>query len=232
MPRYLARLIAHLGFRAKITLGFSALLSLAAILVAASYWGFQLISGVTEAYQSIVEQAKAARQIDRELGLYQPRAYLYALNGRVEDLSSVLTVQEQLGAAIKRAELITTGKTNEMLAALGEKYETSAKLFSEILAARAANNSTLAVRIRAVFDAVNEKLTGLLKATSRDETVFKIDELRGQLDGARALIDNYAFRPEDALKKKIPDRFRVLKDERRERRTCQMTPRKTPSHRS
>jgi methyl-accepting chemotaxis protein len=212
MPRNFAGLIARLGFRAKITLGFSVLLSLTAVLVAASYWGFQLISGVTEEYQSVVEQAEAARQIDRELGLYQPRAYLYALNGRVEDLSSVLTVQEQLGAAIKRAELITTGKTNKTLVSLEAKYDTCARLFSEILAARAANNSILAVRIRAVFEAAGEKLTGMSQATTRDETVFKIDELRGQLEGAKALIENYIFRPEETLKKKIPERFQASKD--------------------
>jgi HAMP domain-containing protein len=212
VKRIVAAPVAWLGFRAKIGLGFSALLSLAAILVAASYWGFQLISGVTEAYQSVVQQAEAARQIDRELGLYQPRAYLYALNERVEDLSSVLTVQEQLGAAIKRAELIMTGKTRETLSSLENKYETCAELFSEILAARAANNSTLVVRIRGVFDSASEKLAGMSRATARDDIVFKIDDLRGQLEGARALIDNYAFRPDEMLKKDIPSRIQAVRD--------------------
>jgi hypothetical protein len=77
-------------------MGFSALLSLAAILVAASYWSFQLISGVTELTNPSLSRLK-------------PRGWSYIAEGlslRIERARRgsvrVLTVQEQLGAAIKQ----------------------------------------------------------------------------------------------------------------------------------
>ena len=81
---YLSRL-PTLRFRAKIILGFVAVLAILAVSMAFAYFGFERIAGAVASYRTSVAEADLARTVDRELVAYQGLARAYTLTGANDD---------------------------------------------------------------------------------------------------------------------------------------------------
>jgi len=74
-----------LRFRAKIILGFVAVLAILAVSMAFAYFGFERIQAAVASYRASVSEADLARTVDRELIAYQGLARAYTLTGATDD---------------------------------------------------------------------------------------------------------------------------------------------------
>ena len=68
-----------LRFRAKVTLGFAAVLLISAVSMGMAYVGFERIANGVVSYRTTVAESGLARNIDRELTSYQALARYYVL---------------------------------------------------------------------------------------------------------------------------------------------------------
>jgi len=89
-----------LRFRAKIILGFVAVLAILAVSMAFAYFGFERIQAAVASYRSSVAEADLARTVDRELIAYQGLARAYTLTGAADDETAAKAAEENLRAAV------------------------------------------------------------------------------------------------------------------------------------
>src|ERR1700741_4289506 len=92
-----------LRFRAKIILGFVAVLAILAVSMAFAYFGFERIAGAAASYRTTVSDADPARGVDRELVAYQGLARAYTLTGTADDETAAKAAEENLKTAISKS---------------------------------------------------------------------------------------------------------------------------------
>jgi len=80
-----SQLMPTLRFRAKVMLGFAAVLAISAISLAIAFFGFEHVSAAVAAYRTSVAEADLARNIDRELIAYRAAARYYIVTGKDDD---------------------------------------------------------------------------------------------------------------------------------------------------
>ena len=83
-------------FRAKIILGFVAVLAILAVSMAFAYFGFERIQAAVASYRASVSEADLARTVDRELIAYQGLARAYTLTGAPDDETAAKAAEENL----------------------------------------------------------------------------------------------------------------------------------------
>src|SRR3569833_2066647 len=92
-----------LRFRAKIILGFAAVLVISAGSMAFSYFGFERVSSGVGSYRASVSEADLARNIDRELLAYRSAVRYFVVTGKEDDSKTALEAESQLKNAIGEA---------------------------------------------------------------------------------------------------------------------------------
>src|SRR6478736_8354826 len=92
-----------LKFRAKIILGFAAVLVISAGSMAFAYFGFERVSSGVGSYRSSVSEADLARNIDRELLGYRSAVRYFVVTGKEDDAKAALDAQASLKSAIDQA---------------------------------------------------------------------------------------------------------------------------------
>ena len=78
-----------LRFRAKIILGFAAVLVISAGSMAFSYFGFERVSDGVGSYRASVSEADLARNIDRELLGYRLAVRYFVVTGKEDDAKAI-----------------------------------------------------------------------------------------------------------------------------------------------
>ncbi|MEA2952527.1 MAG: hypothetical protein QOJ96_2047, partial [Alphaproteobacteria bacterium] len=123
-----------LRFRAKIVLGFAAVLVISAASLGIAWLGFARISDGVMAYRHSVAEADLARNIDRELISYRALAGYYVMTSKDDDANTALEAEAALRDAILQS---MKGSTNpariEQIGKLEREFRIFAKLFAEIL---------------------------------------------------------------------------------------------------
>ena len=89
-----------LRFRAKIILGFAAVLVISAGSMAFAYFGFERVSSGVGSYRTSVSEADLARNIDRELLGYRSAVKYFVVTGKEDDAKAALDGQASLKTAI------------------------------------------------------------------------------------------------------------------------------------
>ena len=92
-----------LRFRAKIILGFVAVLAILAVSMAFAYFGFERIQAAVASYRASVSEADLARTVDRDLIAYQGLARAYTLTGAADDETAAKGAEENLKGAIAKS---------------------------------------------------------------------------------------------------------------------------------
>jgi methyl-accepting chemotaxis protein len=123
-----------LRFRAKIVLGFAAVLGISAASLGIAWLGFARISDGVMAYRHSVAEADLARNIDRELISYRALAGYYVMTSKDDDANTALEAEAALRDAILQS---MKGSTNpariEQIGKLEREFRIFAKIFAEIL---------------------------------------------------------------------------------------------------
>lgn len=126
-------LLSNLRFRARIMLGFTAVLGLSAISMGIAHFGFDTISVGVGSYHDIVAETDAARDIDRELAAYAVLARYYAVAGSAADETAAREAEVALNQAIKNTEGVVREENRQKFEELSTKSEGFSKLFAQVV---------------------------------------------------------------------------------------------------
>jgi methyl-accepting chemotaxis protein/CHASE3 domain sensor protein len=123
-----------LRFRAKIMLGFAAVLAISAISMGFAYVGFERVSASVATYRKSVTEADLARNIDRELISYRSLARFYVVTGKEEDAKAAQAAEAGLKDAIDQSMKGTTNPARlEQVTKLAREFRAFSKIFADIL---------------------------------------------------------------------------------------------------
>jgi methyl-accepting chemotaxis protein len=169
-----------LGFRAKIILGFAALLVILAFSMAFAYLGFERIADAVASYRASVSEADLARTVDRELISYQALARTYTLTSAADDETAAKAAEESLKSAIAKSMAAATAPARrEQVGKLQQEFQAFANVFSDVVKLTRENTkiasdelNVVGNKIRFKFDdlADNAALAGLasVQTTAKD----------------------------------------------------------------
>ncbi|MEW6151477.1 MAG: methyl-accepting chemotaxis protein [Bradyrhizobium sp.] len=130
-------LFPTLRFRAKIILGFAAVLAISAGSMAFSYFGFERVAFGVGSYRSSVSEADLARNIDRELLAYRSAAKYFVVTGKEDDAKAALDAEGSLKNAIDEAvKGVKNPARQESLAKLAKEFSNFSSTFGRILQAK------------------------------------------------------------------------------------------------
>jgi methyl-accepting chemotaxis protein len=123
-----------LRFRAKIMLGFAAVLAISAASMGFAYVGFERVSSGVATYRKSVTEADLARNIDRELISYRSLARYYVVTGKEEDARAAQAAEAGLKDAIDQSMRGTTNPARlEQVTRLAREFRAFTKIFAEIM---------------------------------------------------------------------------------------------------
>ncbi|MGX1007563.1 methyl-accepting chemotaxis protein [Bradyrhizobium japonicum] len=151
-----------LRFRAKIILGFVAVLAILAVSMAFAYFGFERIQAAVASYRASVSEADLARTVDRELIAYQGLARAYTLTGATDDETAAKAAEENLKGAIAKSVAATTGAARrEQVGKLEAEFQRFTKVFGEIITLTRENNKIAADELNSVGNKIRFKFDDL-----------------------------------------------------------------------
>ncbi|MBB4382139.1 methyl-accepting chemotaxis protein [Bradyrhizobium sp. CIR48] len=151
-----------LRFRAKIILGFVAVLAILAVSMAFAYFGFERIQAAVASYRTSVSEADLARTVDRELIAYQGLARAYTLTGAVDDETAAKAAEDNLKSAIAKSMSATTGAARrEQVGKLEAEFQRFTKVFGEIIVLTRENNKIAADELNSVGNKIRFKFDDL-----------------------------------------------------------------------
>ena len=191
-----------LRFRAKVTLGFAAVLGISAISMGLAYVGLENIAHGATAYRASVAESDVARNIDRELVSYRLLVRFYVLSGREADAKAALAAEDSLTRAIDEAtRLAASSRQIDRVISLTHDVRNFALMFGDILKAKRAavlQTDNQLVRggaaLRADFDDLADSAAMLGYAA----TQLTVKEMTAQLLAATSAVGTFAARPDRA----------------------------------
>ena len=137
-----------LRFRAKVTLGFAAVLGISAVSMGLAYIGFERVSEGVVAYRTSVAESGLSRNIDRELISYQALTRYYVVTGREDDAKSALAAEARLRDAIEQSMKVTTSSARlTEITRLAREFKMFTKIFAEIVDVKNANDKIASVQM-------------------------------------------------------------------------------------
>jgi methyl-accepting chemotaxis protein len=123
-----------LRFRAKVMIGFAAVLSISAISLGIAYFGFEHVSTAVASYRNSVTEADLARNIDRELIAYRAAARYFVVSGKDEDAKTAQAAEANLKEAIDRSIAGTKNAARQDgVKKLAAEFKNFTDTFAEIL---------------------------------------------------------------------------------------------------
>jgi methyl-accepting chemotaxis protein len=130
-----------LRFRAKVMLGFAAVLSISAISLGIAYFGFEHVSTAVASYRNSVAEADLARNIDRELIAYRSAAKYYVVTGQEDDAKAAQAAEAKLKEAIERSIAGTRKPARlEGLKSLAGEFKNFSATFADLLKVKQDND--------------------------------------------------------------------------------------------
>ncbi len=203
-----------LRFRAKIILGFAAVLVILAGSMAFAYLGFERIAGAVESYRTSVSEADLARTVDRELISYQSLARAYTLTGAADDETAAKTAEGNLKSAIEKSLAATTVPARrEQVGKLQQEFQAFAKVFTDIVAVTRDNTKIAGDELNAVGNKIRFKFddlsdTAALAGLSSVQTTAK--DITSQYLAVSTSVSAFVAKPEPKTSDGIVARIKFL----------------------
>jgi methyl-accepting chemotaxis protein len=123
-----------LRFRAKVMLGFAAVLAISATSLGIAYLGFERVSAAVASYRASVAEADLARNIDRELISYRLQVKYFVVTGKEDDAKAAQSAEASLKETIGKAIAGTKKPARlEGLNKLAADFKEFARIFAEIV---------------------------------------------------------------------------------------------------
>jgi methyl-accepting chemotaxis protein len=192
-----------LRFRAKIILGFAAVLVISAGSMAFAYFGFERVSSGVRSYRSSVSEADLARNIDRELLGYRSAVKYFVVTGKEDDAKAALDAEASLKTAIDQA--VKSAKTlarQDSLDKLAKEFANFSATFAKVLQAK--RDSTLLVQNQLSRQAnlLKYKLDDIGNNASDSEAQsieFGTKQVNAQFQTASAAATNFVLTSDQAI---------------------------------
>ncbi|MHC2623863.1 methyl-accepting chemotaxis protein [Bradyrhizobium huanghuaihaiense] len=192
-----------LRFRAKIILGFAAVLVISAGSMAFAYFGFERVSSGVGSYRTSVTEADLARNIDRELLAYRSAVRYFVVTGKEDDAKAALDAEASLKSAIDQA--IRGAKKparQESLNKLAKEFTNFSATFAKVLQAK--RDSALLVQNQLTRNAnlLKYKLDDIGNNASDSEAQaieFGTKQVNAQFQTASAAATNFVLTSDQTI---------------------------------
>src|SRR3954447_12704132 len=196
-------LFPTLRFRAKIILGFAAVLVISAGSMAFSYFGFERVSSGVGSYRTSVSEADLARNIDRELLAYRSAVKYFVVTGKEDDAKAALDSEASLKNAVDQA--IKGAKAPARLDGLNKlakEFSNFSATFAKVLQAK--RDSALLVQNQLMRNAnlLKYKLDDIGNNASDSEAQaieFGTKQVNAQFQTANAAATNFVLTSDQAI---------------------------------
>ena len=190
-----------LRFRAKVTLGFAAVLAISAASLGSALIGLEHISEGVAAYRSSVAESDMARNIDRELVSYRLLVRYYVLSGKESDAKAALAAEANLRQAIDETTRLAAGSSQiNSVVSLAQEFRNFTTMFGDILKIKrkgillAENDLARGSKLRAAFEDLAD--SAALQGNTGIQVAVK--ELTGQLLAATSSVGVFVAQPDRA----------------------------------
>ncbi|MGX1318591.1 methyl-accepting chemotaxis protein [Bradyrhizobium sp. USDA 377] len=196
-------LIPTLRFRAKIILGFAAVLVISAGSMAFAYFGFERVSSGVGSYRTSVSEADLARNIDRELLAYRSAVKYFVVTGKEDDAKAALDTEASLKSAIDQAlKSAKKPARQESLGKLAKEFSNFSATFAKVLQAK--RDSALLVQNQLTRNAnlLKYKLDDIGNNASDSEAQaieFGTKQVNAQFQTASAAATNFVLTSDQAI---------------------------------
>jgi methyl-accepting chemotaxis protein len=193
-----------LSFRAKIMLGFVIVLGISAVSMGIASFGFERVSTGMASYQGIVAETDGARDIDRELAVYQNLVRYYAMSGYAADEAAARGAEADLGNAIRHAESIASAERRQQISDLSIKFDEFTVLFAQIITIKAENAVIASKQLSPMADVFRSRLASLEdSAESAGATSLQsaLNEVEMQFALVAANVGNFVTKPDPLIAK-------------------------------
>ncbi|MDA9424664.1 chemotaxis protein, partial [Bradyrhizobium sp. CCBAU 53380] len=196
-------LFPALRFRAKIVLGFAAVLVISAGSMAFSYFGFERVASGVGSYRSSVSEADLARNIDRELLAYRSAVRYFVVTGKEDDAKAALDAEGSLKNAVDQA--VKSAKKparQESLNKLAKEFSNFSATFAKVLQAK--RDSALLVQNQLTRNAnlLKYKLDDIGNSASDAEAQaieFGTKQVNAQFQTASAAATNFVLTSDQTI---------------------------------
>jgi len=192
-----------LRFRAKIILGFAAVLVISAGSMAFAYFGFERVSLGVGSYRTSVSEADLARNIDRELLAYRSAVKYFVVTGKEDDAKAALDAETGLKTVIDQA--VKNAKTPARLDGLNKlakEFSNFSATFAQVLQAK--RDSALLVQNQLTRNAnlLKYKLDDIGNNASDSEAQaieFGTKQVNAQFQTASSAATNFVLTSDQAI---------------------------------
>ncbi|MDH6260073.1 HAMP domain-containing methyl-accepting chemotaxis protein [Bradyrhizobium sp. BR13661] len=192
-----------LRFRAKIILGFAAVLVISAGSMAFAYFGFERVSSGVGSYRSSVSEADLARNIDRELLGYRSAVKYFVVTGKEDDAKVALDAEASLKNAIDQA--VKSAKTparQDSLDKLAKEFSNFSATFAKVLQAKRDSVLLVQNQLSRQANLLKYKLDDIGNNASDSEAQaieFGTKQVNAQFQTASAAATNFVLTSDQAI---------------------------------
>ncbi|MES1148627.1 MAG: methyl-accepting chemotaxis protein, partial [Bradyrhizobium guangdongense] len=203
-----------LRFRAKIILGFAAMLVILGASMAFCYFGFERVATAVASYRTSVSEADLARSVDRELISYQALARAYTLTGAAEDETAAKAAEANLKTAIEKSMAATSAPARrEQVAGLQKEFGAFTKVFGDIITLTRENTKIATDELNGVGNKIRFKFddladTAALAGLSSVQTTAK--DITTQYLSVSTSVSAFVAKPEPKTSDGIVARVKFL----------------------
>jgi methyl-accepting chemotaxis protein len=203
-----------LRFRAKVTLGFAAVLVISALSMVMAYIGYERISEGVVSYRTSVAESGLARNIDRELTAYQALTRYYVITGKEIDANEAKSAEASLKLAIDESTRATRDPARlDKITRLAREFGNFTKVFADILAVKGENEAIgsnqltrLSVMLRSKIDDLGD--TAMMAALPATEEQVK--EITTQFVTATSVVNTYMAMADEKTASAASSRVKFL----------------------
>jgi methyl-accepting chemotaxis protein len=205
-----------LRFRAKVTLGFAAVLTISALSMAMAYVGFERVSASVIAYRTSVAESGLARTIDRELTAYQSLTRYYVISSHPDDAKAAKAAEAALKLAIDQSmQAIKESARLDKITRLAREFTNFTKVFADILAVKGENDTIAATQLARVSLMLRNKLDDLgdtATMAALPATQDQVKDITTQFITATSLVNTYIGKVEEKTANAAFARLKFLED--------------------
>nr|WP_246661615.1 methyl-accepting chemotaxis protein [Tardiphaga sp. vice304] len=203
-----------LRFRAKVTLGFAAVLVISALSMAMAYIGYERISEGVVSYRTSVAESGLARNIDRQLTAYQALTRYYVITGKEIDAKAAKAAESSLKFAIDDSVKATTDAARlDKVTRLVREFSDFTKVFADILAVNGENDvigatqlTRLSILLRSKIDDLGDSAT----MAAMPATEEQVKDITTQFVTATSVVNTYMAMADDKTASAAASRIKFL----------------------
>ncbi|MGX1167895.1 methyl-accepting chemotaxis protein [Bradyrhizobium sp. USDA 372] len=196
-------LFPTLRFRAKIILGFAAVLVISAGSMAFSYFGFERVASGVGSYRSSVSEADLARNIDRELLAYRSAVKYFVVTGKEDDAKAALDAEASLKNAVDQAvKGAKKPARQESLNKLAKEFSNFSVTFAKVLQAKRDSALLVQNQLQRQANLLKYKLDDIGNNASDSEAQaieFGTKQVNAQFQTASAAATNFVLTSDQAI---------------------------------